>query len=248
MYMVTRTAKKIMLILTVLFAFVSCSRFDCPLGAGSSATESRAIPIFTKIILSDKINLVLTQDSFQTVKVVAGKNLMRGIQTSVLDSVLTIQNNNTCNWLMNPDYQIDVYISSNLLQYISYYGSGNVSCTNTLRAAQFTFDSWIGTGPAELDLIADQTNVYIRNNNASVTISGQSANTMIYCAAAGSVDMKNFTSANMYIEQKSVRDIYVNVTNLLQAYIVFKGSLYYSGNPSIIDTVITSSGRLIHLP
>jgi Putative auto-transporter adhesin, head GIN domain len=239
---------KMILILELLFTICSCSRNSCPILAGNASMEMRVVPGFKNIILYDKVNLVLTQDSVQKIIVATDKNLLPGIRTDVNDSTLTIQNNNGCNWLRNPGYEINVYISSSLLQYITYYGAGNINSTNTLRADQFTVDSWSGTGSINLSVISNQLQANVRNANATITLSGQSTNTTVYCADAGSVNLVDLESVNVSIDQKSVRDCFVNVSGLLNADIVYRGNLYYKGNPVTIDSLITSSGRLIRLP
>jgi hypothetical protein len=225
----------------------SCTRDGCPLSSGTNTRETRNLLPFNEIILYDKINLIVTQDSVQQISVEAGKNLVPGIRTDVENNILTIQNNNTCNLFINPGYQINVYISGNQLQKIDYYGAGNITSTNMLHASIFTIDSWYGTGSIKLNLIANQTNAIVRNNNADITITGQSDHTYIYCSEVGSVNLVDFISTDVAIDQKSIKDIYVNVTGSLHANIVYKGNVFYKGKPGTIDTLITSSGRLIHL-
>jgi len=234
--------------LWIVLSCGSCNRGACPLSAGSGTVEARTLPPFDQILLNDKINLILTQDSVQSISVSGGKNLLTKIETTVLDSVLTIKNANGCNWLRDPDYQINVYISSNRLQKISYYGAGNISSTNTLVANQFTVDSWYGTGSVKLSLISKIASAFVRNNNASISFSGHADSTFVYCGQEGSVNMVDFISSYVSVDSKSIEDIFVNVTGSLQADIVYKGNVYFKGSPPIIDTLITNSGRLIHIP
>ncbi|HTQ26948.1 MAG TPA: DUF2807 domain-containing protein, partial [Puia sp.] len=192
-------------------------------------------------------NLVLTQDTVQTVSISGDKNLMAGIQTDVSDSTLTIRDRNGCNWLRSPGYEISVFVSENLLRYVTYYGAGNISSTNTLYAPQFTVDSWSGTGAVNIRVNSQDLTAIVRNANASIKVSGSAYNAFIYCADAGSVDLSGLPSTNVSIDQKSVRDSYVNVSGTLQASVVYRGNVYYEGSPTSVDSLITSSGRLIHL-
>jgi hypothetical protein len=209
--------------------------------------EVRDLPPFDEIILHDKINLVLTQDSIQQVRVSAGKNLLSRIQTSVSGNALTIQDNNSCNLLRDPSDQVNVYISSRLLQKITYYGAGNVNSTNTFHVPAFTVDCWQGSGTITLDLQAGQVNAVVRNENATIVLTGSADAARIYCGVAGSVDLLGLIASQVSIDHKSIRDISVHVSGKLQANIVYKGNVYYKGSPAVIDTMITGAGRLIHL-
>jgi hypothetical protein len=230
-----------------LLAYSSCKDGSCPLSAGAGSSETRDLPAFSEIVLYDKINLILTQDSIQRVSLGGGANLLKGIQTTVQNGILTVQNNNHCNWLRNPDYQIDLNISTNQLEKITYYGAGNISSTNTLVATQFTMDSWEGTGSISLSLIANQVSAFVRNNNARIMLSGTSDSTYIYCGQEGSVNAIDLSSDYVSVDSKSIEDIYVKVSGGLHADVVYKGNVYYLGNPSSIDSLVTNSGRLIHL-
>jgi Putative auto-transporter adhesin, head GIN domain len=241
-----RFIKHAVFLLCVQVLIYSCRKDGCSLSLGTTVKETRNLLPFNEIILNDKINLFVTQDSVQHVSVEAGKNLADGIRTDVANHILTIKNDNKCGVLINPGYQVNVYVSGNQLQKISYYGAGNITSTNTLHAAAFTIDSWYGTGSIKLSLVSNQANAIVRNNNADITISGRSDYTYIYCAEVGSVNLVDFISTQVAIDQRSIKDIYVNVTGSLQANIFYKGNVFYKGKPAVIDTLITNSGRLIH--
>jgi hypothetical protein len=65
---------------------------------------------------------------------------------------------------------------------------------------------------------------------------------------AGSIDLSDFPSTFITAYNKSVRNMYVNVSNngTLDANVLYIGNLFYKGNPAVIDSVISNSGRLIH--
>ena len=225
---------------------LSCSRDSCPLSSGPAGSESRDLPSFNSIVLYGKINLVLTQDTGQLVRVSGGKNLLPGIQTSVSQQTLTIKDNNTC-LLSDPSGRINVYISTGQLQMITYYGAGDISSTNTLLAPQFTMDCWEGSGTIRLNVQAGEVNALVRNENATIVMTGAADSSYIYCSEAGSVDMSGFATTASEIDSKSVRDIYVNASHALHAHIVYRGNVFYKNDPPVIDTRITSTGRLIHI-
>jgi hypothetical protein len=232
----------------MLIACLACNRDSCPFSAGKNSSQTRNLPAFSSIVLNDKINLILTQDTVQSITVSGDNNLLPGIHTDVTDGTLTIENRNGCNFLRDPGYVINVYVATSRLQYITYYGAGNITSTNTLNAGEFTVDSWTGTGSVNLMVNCGLFRANVRNANATITVSGQATAVSVYCAEAGSVNLINLSAVDVYVDQKSVRDSYVNVSGQLRADIVYLGNLYYQGNPTKIDTLITSSGRLIHLP
>jgi hypothetical protein len=78
-------------------------------------------------------------------------------------------------------------------------------------------------------------------------MTGAADSSYIYCSEAGSVDMSGFATRASEIDSKSVRDIYVDAAQALHAHIMYNGNIFYKNNPPVIDTRITSAGRLIHI-
>jgi hypothetical protein len=244
-YMTNYITKLFLILFPILL--LSCNKDGCSFSSGTIENQSRNLSSFNEIILYDRINLILKEDSIQTLTVATNNNLLNGIKTDVTDSILTIRNENHCTLLANPDQQVNVYISMSQLHQITYYGAGHVQSVNTFHADQFTVDSWYGTGTIKMSILTNRLNAYIRNNNAQLTFTGQSNSTYIYCADEGSIDMFQLSSINLWLNQRSIRDIDVNVSGLLNADIVYKGNVFYKGNPLTIDSLITNSGRLIHV-
>lgn len=235
------------LMLCTVVTHCSCSRSGCLFAGAGNHVQTRIIGPFHEIVLYDKINLILTQDSVQQISVEGDRNLLAGISTNVADDILTIKNDNHCNFLGSPDYQVNVFISTNQLQKITYYGAGNVSSTGSLQVPEFTVDSWYGTGTIGLNLNADHLNAYIRNNNAEIVLSGHCSSATFYCADIGSINALGLIADTVNLNQRSIRDIFVNVNRSLNAQVVYKGNVYYKGDPSSIDSLISNSGQLIHL-
>ncbi len=234
-------------LLSIIFFIAACRRFDCPLSSGKDSFKTVELPSFNQIILYDKVNLVLTYDTVQSVKIEAGKNMLDGIKTDVVADTLIIRNDNKCSLLTDPSYKINVYISSNQLYSIVYYGAGDIASTNTLSGYYFRIDAREGSGTINLKLQTTRTDVTIRTENVNVIITGQSDHAYTYSSEAGSIDMSNFVCKYIEVNQKSVRDTYVNITDSITANILYIGNVYYRGNPKIIHTFTNSSGRLIHM-
>lgn len=217
-------------------------------GAGPVTRVSRQLPSFNQINLYNRINLILTQDTAQAVTVEAGEHLVGDIETTVSGNALTIRDNNKYNWARDMNPSINVYISMAGLQKIGYYGAGNITCTNTLVSGQLVLDSWMGIGSINLNINTNAVSAIVREDNADMTLSGKSREVYVYCAHEGAVDLRNLASETALVESKSINDVYVNVSKMLDARILYKGNVYYRGHPMQIDITKVNSGQLIHIP
>ena len=231
-----------------VISMAACGKGICLQGTGEVTTETRAVTPFNEIDLYNRVNVILTQDTVNTIQVEAGRHLLSGIETSVINNVLTIANNNTCNWARDLDTRINVYIHTNSLQKINYYGSGDVTSSNTLQAEKFTIDSWEGVGSFKLNLDVQFCDVTLRKNNADVTLAGACDSAYVYCGDQGKADLRNLLCKYVYIDHKGIYDTYVYASEWLYANVLYKGNIYYRGKPSTKEAVCTNSGQMISIP
>jgi hypothetical protein len=206
------------------------------------------LPTFLEIDLYDKINVILTPDATQNVRVESGSNMLSGISTSVTGETLTIQDNNGCKLLRTEAASANVYISTSQVKKINYFGAGDISSTDTIRMPVFTIDCFNSSGSINLKMITDSVSAIIRTRNTTITLNGNGGYSYIYCAEEGAVNLSQYKSRTVYLVSKSLRDIDVNVTDSLYANVLYMGSVYYQGNPFFLQSQTSSSGKLVHVP
>lgn len=239
--------RQLILRLVCMLMLPACNKPGFFENSGEMTTRSRSLPAVHEVVLYDKVNLVLTQDSAESVEVETGKNLQDGIETSAIGNRLIIRDNNKYKWMRNLSAIPTVYIHSNAFRAVTYFGAGNITTTNTLIAESFSIDSWTGTGSLKLRLNASRTDVTIRNGNADLVLQGKTGFNQVYCADQGKLDLRNFITGDLVIDYRSIQDSYVQATNLLSARIHYKGNLYYTGQPVGIQLIQDNTGRLIRL-
>ncbi|MBZ0328371.1 MAG: DUF2807 domain-containing protein, partial [Altibacter sp.] len=93
--------KKILYIISLIFLFGcnSESAWDCIQESGAIIEREFRVKEFKKIQVWERVQLIVSQGDFQNVRVETGENLMNEIQVKVKDSILTISDRNSCNWV-----------------------------------------------------------------------------------------------------------------------------------------------------
>lgn len=236
----------ILLLLCVLL-FNRCSKPSCLESSGPITSTMRDVSPFHQIDLYNNLNLVLTQDTLEVIRVEAGEHLQPNISTTIENGVLILKNTTDCNWLRSPSERITVYVSVKKLDGVNYRGSGNITSTNTIIADYIKFYSDKGAGNVNISLQAKRTDAAIEYENADFKFRGKSDICYAYVNARGSIDFEDFEVKTMYIGYASVRNTVIHVTGLLDATIYHKGSLYYKGSP-VTTASYFSSGRLYTAP
>ena len=234
-------------LLALLMGLAACHKPGCLESAGPTTTvEHKAAP-FHQIDLWDNIDMVLTLDSVERVRVEAGTHLQPNIVTTVADGVLTIQNTTSCTWLRSPSEKVTVYVSFKTLDRINYNGSGRVSATDTLRLPELRVSSETGAGNVELTVHTGLLRAFIDHENADFIIRGIAEECHAYTNSRGTLDLSELQVRRYNIRYGAVKDTYIRVSERLEVEIYFTGNVYYRGDPQI-TSIYHDTGRLIKVP
>jgi len=241
--------KTIFLFISTTLFFISCNKensCDCFKSAGDFTSQSRSINGFNSISLTDNINLYITQDSVFSLTVEAGANLLKLIKTEVIDSCLYLKNKNKCNWVRSFKNKINVYLKCKEIKHIKYINaSGNINTTDTFHLKNFELEFRSSTGDVDVTINADSSWFNIYSGPASIKVKGKSRVNFVYMEGTGLADLINLKTDHSIIDNKSSNNCFVNVQNKLDVKISYIGDVYYTGNPYIINTLISGSGKLI---
>ncbi len=238
-----------MLLLSLLGILLnSCDKehaLDWTKSTGKITSEYRTVGAFTNIDINDNVDIVLHTDTTFYVRVTAGQNIMNGIITETTSNTLIIRNDNRYNWVRSFQNRFVVEIGMSQPEKISYYGSGSVVSTDTIRFDGFTFDCWNGSGSITLPLHTNSSNVNIHIGRCDIHLSGVSNNSYLYNNDTGILDARHLETTNTYLRSSSTGDCTVNVSNELDVELQHTGNVYYFGNPVLINSRLTGSGSLI---
>ncbi|HJS54989.1 MAG TPA: DUF2807 domain-containing protein [Chitinophagaceae bacterium] len=234
--------KKLVIMLAAaaeLITFSSCKKV---VGEGMVLTETRTIAGFSGVSASvaGKINYKI--DSAYKVEITAQQNVLDVIETSKLNGYLLIKVRNGVRIKVNEEIVIN--ISAPTADYLHLSGAADLMVIGNIITANL--DMGIsGTGNITLPAVSV-------NDKITATISG-SGNIDVWGGTAANEDLRISGSGKILLgsvdAQKATTtisgsgDIYVKLSQSLDATISGSGSVYYRGNP-LISTQISGSGRV----
>lgn len=234
----------------MLFLLSNCGKdnmFDCFKSTGKIVIEDRPASEFYGIILNNNLDLYLTQGSGFSISVEAGKHLQKGIKTEIRDRVLTISNENRCNWVRSYEKPMKVYVSFTDLDSLEYKASGNVYSLNTLVSDSIKLVVKEGGGSIDLHIQTWKSVFQIDEGTVDLTVHGTSNVNYISSNAYGPVDCLDLNTVFTYMNSSSTNNCYVNTSSVLDVTIENVGDVYYMGNPDSVYFTQHSSGKLIKL-
>jgi hypothetical protein len=239
----------ILIVLSVA-VMASCKKehcFDCMKGSGEKVWETRSLGSFSRIKLSDRINLYVLQDSTEQVIIEGGEHLVPYIVTEISYGVLTIRDENRCNWVRSFKKEINVYLHCRSLREISYSGAGNIESLSPIKIDTLELNFWDGSGCIKMNVNCQMLKVHCHTGCGDAEISGTAGNAYYYSRSNGAIRCKDLKAEHVVMDVKGTNDSYVYASQSIYAYIGYTGNVYYAGHPAEVSSVIAERGRLIPL-
>ncbi len=236
--------------LAILGTFAGCKKdnmFDCFKSTGEIVTQERSASYFGGIVLKNNLDLYITQGASYSIAVEAGKNLQKNIKTVIKDSVLTISNDNRCNWVRSYDKPMKVHLTVVDLDSIIYQSSGNVYSMNTLITDSIQVLVKEGGGSIDLQIETGKSYLQLNEGTVDLHVHGNSVVNYISSNAYGPVDCLDLNTNFTYMGSSSTNDCYIQVHMELEVVIDNAGNVYYTGDPYSISKTENSTGKLIKL-
>lgn len=241
-------AVSILFLVAILF-LGSCKKdqiFGFANSTGKIVTISRSVDNnFSRILLNDNVNLVITQGNTYSIKLEGGENLLPGIATLISDSLLTIKNTNTFNWMRSYDKEITAYVTLPHIFELEYQATSRVSNFDTIREDSLTVSATGGSGYIDLTIKTGTSKLSIINGSVDMKIQGITGVNFIYSGGYGPFRCTDLRSDFLFMRNASTNDCYVTVKKHFEYEITNLGNIYYSGNPPEISGSVTGDGKLI---
>lgn len=222
--------------------FSACHGLDCVEGSGEVRSESRQVPGFSGVVIEGSMDLILTQDSTQSLRVEAEENILPLITTTVTNGTLTIDNKGC----IMTSKGIKVYASIPQVHLIRIEGSGDATATGKIRTSAIDL-AIEGSGSITMDVESDNISSTIEGSG-DVNLSGKSGTHTVVINGSGDLSAEEMPVGNCSITVDGSGDCYVNVLDTLNVEISGSGDVYYKGNPAAVNTKIDGSGSVSKRP
>jgi len=235
---------------SVMFLILfSCKRenaIDCFKTKGHYTEETREFENFNAVAVNDQIYVTIFKGNEYKVNIKTGKNLISNISTKVVDGVLTIENNNVCNFVRGYKHQIKVDITTPVLKKLINLGVGNI-----IIDQQFEQDTLVARIESSGDIHINGKYNQIRTSthgNGNMYVNGSANTFYVYSNGLNFVYAENLIVKDYaFIQSVTLGDCFVNASqlNVLDYSLESSGNLYYSGQPKNIKAGGNGSGKAI---
>ncbi|WP_396602144.1 head GIN domain-containing protein [Algibacter sp. R77976] len=245
--------KKLIYILTVLLGF-ACDSEDagnCFQKTGSLIEQEVTLSSFDKILVNRDVALIIKEGATQSVIVETGENLMNDVIAEVVDGVLVLTDNNTCNYVR--DYGVTkVYVTAPSITEIRSSTQYDISSDGiltypslTILSEDFGMPGSFNVGDFRLQIDNNTFNV-VFNNLSVCYVSGETDNLSVTFAAGTSrFEGRDLIAQKVTISNRGSNDMIVNPQQEITGKISGIGDVILVNTPPIIDIEEVYRGRLI---
>jgi len=241
--------------LLVIFLLLSCDNKnvpDCFQNSGNIIQEEVVVSEFNKIIVFERVQLILREASKQKIVVETGEYLINDIEVSVQDGQLVLRNNNGCN--ISRDYGITkIYVHAPNITEIRSSTGLPVLSDGVLNYPELSLvsDDFGAEGDFHTDgdfqLEVNCQNLSVINNNLShLFLSGTVENLFIgFYAGDSRFEGRNLKAQNISIFQRSSNDMILNPQVSVTGEIRSTGNVILVHEPPLVDLKTFYKGRLM---
>ena len=247
---------RIFLFCSIIFLVLSCAKYNAPNCiqiAGDLTTIEHNIDPFDRILANENIELFLLQGSEYHLKIESGEHLISDINYTIDNSgLLTLNDNNQCNWVRNYA-PTKIFVTTPNLKEIrsntqyTIKSEGILTFPNLkLISENFNQDN-ISSGDFNLHVQNESVSV-ISNNISQFFISG-STDTLFVGFYSGTTAFfgANLLAQDVEISHRSSHDITVHPVQSLSGVLRSTGNLISVNEPSNVDVSVLYTGSLIFI-
>lgn len=212
--------------------------------AGELKTVTIDVSAFTRIDVSSNVDVKILTSGSDAVEVTTGENLISGISLQVEDSVLKIENLNSCFWARGYEKPL-ISIRNSELEGIIQHGYGRIYTTDTLYINDLVLQVEDASGA--IDLIVDANSINIVSNNIGPISLVGIVNSIraVHSWSDGILYAKDLLAQNCKINHNGSNRMELNVLNSVRGSVNSIGNVYlYGQEPATLEIELTDEGRV----
>lgn len=220
----------------------ACNNDKCISGKGEIVSEQRNVEDFTKIELQGEFKVVLTQDSFSTMRVIAPENIVQQVKSRVSGNILSIKmDKQICDSTV-----VELVLSSKNWESIIATGSSDISGGNLINANNLDINL-SGVSKINLNLIVSRLKTQA-SGSSEISLSGQCRQHIIDLSGSNKIQAFGFVVSDYKIESSGKSKLDINVLSNLEVKTSGVSEISYKGSPKNISKNESGSLTLTATP
>jgi hypothetical protein len=188
------------------------------------------------------------QDDQRKLIVKGGENVVNLVDVKNDAGVLSIHNQNTCNFLRNSEDVIEVEIHYPHFERFYIEPSDSVIFSTTVSGDSLFVEMREGGGSMRLNVAVNFLSINASYGTGDYVLSGNAGNAEVKIQNNGFADASQFHAPYIFVYNNSTGDLKINLDNSFGLVVIEgTGEIYYSGEPDSLTFNHIGSGALVKL-
>jgi len=211
-------------------------------GSGNVIKEGRDVQNFTEVVLSEEGDLFIDFGEQEQLIIEAEDNLQKYLIAEVQDGVLDIKKLPE-NVTLHATKPLRYHLILRELKTLTIKNSGDAKVTE-VNTDNFSIRI-TGSGSVHINTLnVHRLDMGLTSSGNLLIDEGRADEQIIRLSSSGEYDGENVICQNAYVKLTSSGNATLNVLEDLEADLSSSGDVYYIGNPKIVYTDSSSSGRV----
>lgn len=213
--------------------------------ASAQEKETRDVGNFDFIAMNISGKVYVTQGNKNEVIIEAEEDDLENIRTEVRSGRLSISTRDRGGWFSwgdGLDGKVNIYITVKDLRGVSVSGSGDVISRGVIKGEDFE-TSISGSGDIEIELDVRRVESKI-TGSGNIELKGSAQRARLGISGSGKYFAEELKVDDYEVSISGSGRASINTNGELDVRISGSGSVYYSGNPSGVNTNVSGSGRV----
>lgn len=234
-----KTIKITSLFVLLLFITTSCLDDIWLEGNGIVRTENRVASGFDEVTSSGDFNVTIVPGSKYTIEITAESNLLPYIETDVVGNSLKIRSRGL--YSLRENEPIEIYITTPVLNGIALSGSGFIE-TGNFMSDDFRV-TLSGSGDIDTEVSTEQLKANV-SGSGTIFLAGDAYEGEFVISGSGKIKSYNLEQSFCQATISGSGDMYVNVSDEIDAHISGSGRVYFVNYP-VVHTSVSGSGDVV---
>jgi len=204
---------------------------------------------FSAVELHSSFDVLLTEDSVYSINFTGKEDIVKGIEYSVTDSVLKIEDPRRSEWRTPKSNKITLHITSPDVKLLTTFEACNITSSSTLHYDELGLILGGKANDVSLDLKCKEFYYWGGSvTGGKITLSGSTEQLKLWNTGLIQVDAAQCQTNYCFIENKSRGNCEVTVSDKLDYSIFNIGDIIMHGTPPIINKLegdSNATGKLI---
>lgn len=234
--------KKMNLLLLAVMGTVLITSCEKIKGEGPVVTENRNVGTFAGVDLRGDATVYFTKGNDVKIELNGQHNVLNVLETYKSGSNLVIKYRNDIR--LGRHEPVTIYLTAPDLNDLRISGSGDIFVTGDIINNDMEMDI-SGSGSINMDkLMTGYLDVNISGSGSMEIEDGEADEEILKISGSGNIYFPNLVARKAITTTSGSGDIRIHVTDELRSTISGSGSVYYKGQPSILSSNISGSGKV----